>query len=237
MPPRPTSIGTAGRHPSEEAADFSPEHMVDFVGMRRTVRKLVRGGAPDLQPRRSILEPHYASLERRWTEGCHNGAQLWRELRGQGFTGGLRVVTEWATRQRLGRRTAHGLAPLSCRRVAMLLTADPQQVLPDNQTYLDRLFTAAPEIATVHGLVQRFIAMVKHQRADEFEAWLEDAASSELRSFVTGLRQDKAAVHAALTTPWSNGQVEGQITKLKLMKRSMYGRAKLDLLRCRLLAA
>jgi transposase len=72
-----------------------------------------------------------------------------------------------------------------------------------------------------------------------FEAWLERAATSsipELQSFVVGLERDKAAVAAALSLPISNGQVEGQVTRLKLIKRSMYGRANFDLLRERVLA-
>jgi transposase len=60
---------------------------------------------------------------------------------------------------------------------------------------------------------------------------------TEIRSFATGIRQDEAAVRAALAHEWSNGQVEGQINKLKLIKRQMYGRAKLDLLKARLLEA
>lgn len=64
-----------------------------------------------------------------------------------------------------------------------------------------------------------------------------EALESDLRPFAEGLRQDLAAVWAALATPWSNGQAEGQITHLKLIKRSMYGRAKLDLLRIRVMAA
>jgi transposase len=67
--------------------------------------------------------------------------------------------------------------------------------------------------------------------------WLAEAASSELRRFAAGLHQYEAAVRAALTLPWSSGQVEGQVTRLKLVKRQGYGRAKLDLLRARLLRA
>ena len=67
--------------------------------------------------------------------------------------------------------------------------------------------------------------------------WLAEALASDLRSFAEGLRQDLAAVWAALARPWSNGETEGQITRLKLIKRSMYGRAKLDLLRIRVMAA
>ena len=67
--------------------------------------------------------------------------------------------------------------------------------------------------------------------------WLEATAAAELGGFVTGLRQDEAAVRAAIAEPWSNGQVEGQVNRLKLIKRSMYGRAKFDLLRQRVLHA
>ena len=79
--------------------------------------------------------------------------------------------------------------------------------------------------------------MVRTRDADQLEPWLEEANDSELGSFAVGLEQDAAAVRAALTVPWSSGQVEGQITKLKLIKRQAYGRANLDLLRARLLDA
>jgi transposase len=69
------------------------------------------------------------------------------------------------------------------------------------------------------------------------DGWLADAASSLIASFANGLRRDQLAVAAAIEQPWSNGPVEGQITKLKLVKRQMYGRAKLDLLEARLLPA
>ena len=78
---------------------------------------------------------------------------------------------------------------------------------------------------------------MRDRKAGELERWLADAAESELRSFADGLRQDEAAVRAALRLPWSNGQTEGQITRLKLIKRQMFGRAKHDLLRARVLQA
>ena len=78
---------------------------------------------------------------------------------------------------------------------------------------------------------------MRERKAEELDRWLADAAGSEMRSFADGLRQDGAAVRAALELPWSNGQTEGQITRLKLIKRQMYGRAKHDLLRARVLQA
>jgi transposase len=208
---------------------------------RNTVRRWIRGVEPELdRARAGPLYPHLPVLERRWAQGCRNGAQLWRELRETGFTGSLRVVTEWATRQRLATHAgwpASGRSVPSSRRVARMLSADPETLSGTERAFLGRLLAASPDIAIARDLVQRFGAMVRSQRADDLARWLRDAAQSALRSFAVGLRQDEAAVRAALGLPWSNGQVEGQITKLKLIKRQMYGRAKLDLLRVRLLHA
>ncbi len=189
-------------------------------------------------------------LERRWAEGCRNGAQLWRDLRVAGFTGGLRVVTEWASRQRLAEperpaepATATVVQSLPCwtsypaRRVAQMLTADLPLLAEPDRAYVERLLALSPALATVRDLAQRFGALVRARTADALTPWLVEAESSDLRGFATGLRQDEQAVRAALTLPWSSGQVEGQVTRLKLVKRQMYGRGKIDLLRARLVRA
>ena len=208
---------------------------------RNTVRRWLRGAAPELyRPRRSMLEPYRAVLERRWAEGCRNGARLWRELRHAGFRGGLRVVAEWATRQRLASRPGRavsGFAAPPPRRVARMLTAERQALDGGERRYLDHLLAVSPQLALARGLALRFAAMVRERQVDELDRWLADAAGSELRSFASGLRQDEAAVRAALQLPWSSGQTEGQITRLKLIKRQMFGRAKHDLLRARVLQA
>ena len=77
--------------------------------------------------------------------------------------------------------------------------------------------------------------MVRKKADGGLDPWIGDALQSLVDSFVRGIVKDGAAVRAAITSPWSNGQTEGQITKLKLVKRQMYGRAKLDLLEARLL--
>jgi transposase len=208
---------------------------------RNTARRWLRGATPDpFRPRRSMLELHRAMLERRWAEGRHNGAQLWRELRDAGFRGGLRVVTEWATRQRLAGhpgRLGSSFAVPPIRRVARMLTADPSTLEAEERRYLDRLLATSAPLALARDLALRFAAIVRERKADELDRWLADAAGSEMRSFADGLRQDEAAVKAALELPWSNGQTEGQITRLKLIKRQMFGRAKHDLLRARVLQA
>ena len=77
--------------------------------------------------------------------------------------------------------------------------------------------------------------MVRDKEGDRLDGWLDAAAASELASFARGLRQDLAAVRAALVLPWSTSPVEGQINRLKTIKRQMYGRAGFDLLRRRIL--
>ena len=79
--------------------------------------------------------------------------------------------------------------------------------------------------------------MIRKKAHADLDPWLERACASPVASFANGVIKDKAAVNAAITTSWSNGQTEGQITKLKLVKRQMYGRAKLDLLQARLIGA
>ena len=92
-------------------------------------------------------------------------------------------------------------------------------------------------LADARILVDRFHAMIRKKAEIELEPWIDESKRSLIASFATGIANDKGAVHAAITQPWSNGQVEAQITKLKLVKRQMYGRAKLDLLQARLIGA
>lgn len=223
----------------------------DLALSRNTVRRWVRGEQPELhRPRMHSLDPWRAVLERRWAEGCRNGARLWRDLRDAGFKGGMRVVTEWASRQRLAEPERQvGPAPAlatqrsrqpaayPARRVARLLTADLEVLADPDRAYVERLLRLSPALAAVRDLAQRFGALVRTHSADALTSWLTDTDHSELHGFAAGLRQDEQAVRAALTLPWSNGQVEGQVTRLKLVKRQGYGRAKLDLLRARLVRA
>jgi transposase len=93
-----------------------------------------------------------------------------------------------------------------------------------------------PALPLARQLMERFHQIIRGRDADALASWLIDTSKSLLASFANGIKRDFAAVSAAVTEPWSNGQTEGQITKLKLVKRQMYGRAKLDLLRARLIA-
>jgi transposase len=229
---------------------------------RDTVRRMARAArCPQYRartPRPSILTPHEAFLRERWAAGERNGGQLWRELRERGFTGSAGIVRAFLARWREtpGRRGprpragAPDAAPASpprpiprwrsARQVAWLLRRAAADLSPRQVVFLDQLTRSWPEAQETRALAGEFDRLVRERDAAALEPWLARAAASGLREFVefvAGLRRDLAAVTAALTERWSSGQVEGQVTKLKLMKRAMFGRANADLLRRRVLRA
>ena len=110
---------------------------------------------------------------------------------------------------------------------------------PEEQLALERMKKEEPKVELAMTLAHKFQVMVKNRQVEKLTGWLIRAMESEidaLKSFVNGLHDDLAAVEAALSLPWSNGVTEGQVNRLKLVKRKMYGRANFDLLRRRFLA-
>jgi transposase len=206
---------------------------------RKLVRQVLRGERTDVfRVRQSSLEAHLPLLDELWASGCRNGAELWRRLRARGFRGSMRVVTEWATRRRRAEtasdRQLHRVP--SARTIARLMTTARDRLTKADTVLIAAIEGGVPNLVEARTLINRFHAMIR-TKSPELEGWIEDASASLVASFASGIRKDKAAVVAAIAEPWSNGQVEGQITKLKLVKRQMYGRAKLDLLEARLLPA
>ena len=230
---------------------------------RKTVRRYLRAGAfPERSAapaRPTMLAPYESYLRARWMEGCHNAQQLWREIRGRGFTGQAanirRYLAQW--RPEPGRPgptirqdQAHDAPPTqparqptpvpSPRQARWLLLRATETLTPEERAYRTALLDAEPSVREVQQLVADFGTLVRTRKAPGLIAWLERADASslpEVRSFAAGLRRDRAAIDAALSSPWSNGQTEGQINRLKVLKRQMYGRAKLDLLEKRFLYA
>jgi transposase len=120
------------------------------------------------------------------------------------------------------------------------LSKDEESLDAEQQEYVDRLVHLSPELLRASDLVKRFIGIVKDRDADQLDGWLKDMQDSnvkELEAFASGLSQDRDAVEAALRMEWSNGQVEGHVNRLKVIKRQMYGRGNFDLLRHRVLHA
>jgi transposase len=138
----------------------------------------------------------------------------------------------------------------SARQLAWLMVQQPEELDEAQAASLARI-ARDEEVARAVGLGRRLAALIRgcgtgrEQRPAEeplgtLESWLEEARScgiAALETFAAGLHQEAAAVRAALTLPWSSGQTEGHIAKLKLIKRQMYGRANFDLLRRRVLLA
>ena len=207
---------------------------------RKLVRSVLRGADGDVfRCRSNTLEAYLVKLGAEWDAGCHNGAELWRRLRASGFKGGLRVVTEWTTRRRRSEKAAlgrPGVAP-PARKLSHLMTTHREQLTKAEAVTVAAIEAGVPELATARKVLDRFHRMLRTRDTAALTPWMADSETSLLASFCNGLKADLAAVTAALTEPWSNGQTEGQITRLKLVKRQMYGRGRLDLLRARLVGA
>ncbi len=230
-------------------------------GSRRTIRQFAAAEQfPERalsQLRGSCLDPFVPYLQQRWEAGCHNAAALWREVRTQGFRGSSMLV-----RARV--RQWRAFLPVACRRTqgtagtpALLpfpqpsarttvwwllrsLQQQPDPLTTDQEAFLTQLHPACPAVEHLQALILAFAHLLRDRKGTALGPWIDAVRASgipELVSFANGLTRDWAAVQSACTSPWSNGQAEGQITRLKLLKRQMFGRAKLDLLKARFLLA
>ena len=217
------------------------------LGLNRgTVRSWLRAGHfPErvIPPRYSSVDRWVSYLERRWAEGCHNRTQLWRELHDQGAEFTKVTLRRWI-RIRFGVRGYHQVASLSPawkrpspRQTSALLIGFCKNISPAHQSFIENLYALCPDIAVCARVAQEFYRMVHERDASAWMSWQKAARKSSLHHFAAQLQHDEAAVQAGLSLPWSTGPVEGHIHRLKLIKRQMYGRAKLDLLRIRLLHA
>jgi transposase len=205
----------------------------------------------------SMIDPYLDSLERRHQAGCNNAKQLWRELCEQGYPGAYVQVKRWLAQRRQRRASmpseparmttdADSIEKITSKRsanlpsytqLAWLLIQEPAALSSAELETLQHISQDA-RLAHTYQLAQQFRTMVRQHQASLLDSWLDACANSRLTewvTFATGLRHDYAAVRAALQTHWSNAQTEGQVNRLKFLKRQMYGRANFDLLRLRVL--
>jgi transposase len=225
----------------------------------RTVTKWVRlDGLPDrrtMAAKTTTAERFRVYLARRWAEGCTMGRDLLAELRPLGFTGSLtnlqRFLSPWRRAQfltmaglpaphpateRIQPPTHPAVPPIAA---AALCIKPRGQLTGEQAEKVDMLKAASAEFASMRDLAMRFRGILKGADPGKLAPWLDDAPGSRIhcmRQFAIKLRQNAAAVRNAITEVWSNGQVEGQINRLKTLKRAMYRRAGIALLRARMLS-
>lgn len=229
---------------------FNFSQIAERMGLdRATVRRYVQAevfperASPLKRP--TQLDPFAAYLRQRWQEGCHNAAQLFRELRARGYRGGRTQLKSFvhslrpSVDQRAGELPKATKRAPSARQVSWLLLREPADLEERDRAYLDRLSALEPAVTIGWKLAQDFLVMVRQRLGHQLSTWLQSAHHSgigELSRFARGIERDEAAVKAGLTLPWSNGPTEGSVHRLKMIKRQMYGRANFDLLRARVLA-
>jgi transposase len=228
---------------------------------RKTVARYLRAGSfPEHAPRRprpSILAPYEPYLRERWTAGCHNARVLWEEISARGFRGAASLVrgfvASWRTSPGRRGRSARGAISTgdtiphrrltrvrSPKQARWLLLRAIDSLSTDERVYREALLRECPELEIARALVEAFGRMVRERNLAALDPWLHLARASglpELQEFAAGIGRDKAAVQAALSYSWSNGQTEGQVNRLKFLKRQMYGRASFALLKRRVLRA
>lgn len=217
------------------------------------VRRLIHAEeCPERSPfpqRKTSVDIYADYLHQRWAAGCQNASELWRELKEQGFQGAMGAVTRYV---RLRMREPHQIKQQyqhrarlpaikmvlpSARRAAWLFLRDWEELTNEEQLFVGEILKSSEEIKQAVALTKEFQELVKTRNANLLDKWLSKAENldAKWKNFAKGLRQDGQAVRAALVTHWSNGQTEGQVNRLKYLKRQMFGRAKFDLLRARVL--
>ena len=207
---------------------------------RKLVRDVLRGQRLDVfRTKPSSLDSWLPWLNNRWDEGARNALALWREMKAKGFPGQSGVVSQWAQRRRLAEKAGQsGLARTpSARVIARLMTAARDDLAKSEAILVAAIEVNVPELVAARKAIGDFQSMIRSKSAAKLDGWLGAAKDSLVGSFAGGVEKDIAAVRNAIISPWSNGQTEGQITRLKLIKRQMYGRAKLDLLQARLIGS
>lgn len=234
---------------------ISQRVIADRLGVHRsTVRRFVESSCfPERASRRSArrTDCFIDYLKDRWTAGCRNAMRLYEELRARGYSGSYysvrRQLAQWRSALAPGddgqspRPVPAVMGRPSARRVSWLLLMGEADLEPQEQQFRAQLEARCLELRSAADQARAFRSLVRERREAGWDAWLSEACSpasvKEMRGFAEGLKKDEAAVRAALRLEWSNGQVEGQVNRLTLIKRQMFGRAKFDLLRQRVLLA
>ena len=185
--------------------------------------------------RASLLDEYKPYLNQRFNAGYTDAAALTMEIRQRGYRGSERTVYRYIQPFRASRTApAPAPAPPKIKRVTGWIMRNPDNLTDKDEQRLSAILARCPELAATRRHVGAFATMIRDLRGDRLPEWIDHVRADNLptlRPFTTGLKQDWAAVTAGLTLPWNNGPTEGTVNKIKMLKRTMFGRAKLDLLR------
>jgi transposase len=214
---------------------------------RGTVRRFARAASVDEllakqhAGRPSILDEHLDYLHARWNDGVTNATVLFAEIRARGYRGTAATLRSYLQPlHAAARRAPTAPRPPKVRTITAWLLRHPDRLDADERAALADIRSACPHLDALARHVQRFAEILTRRHGHRLDAWIAavDADDqSDLHSFTAGLRRDHDAVRNGLTLPHNSGAVEGHVNRIKMIKRQMYGRANLDLLRKRVLLA
>ena len=191
-----------------------------------------------------LLQPFLKYLKQRWDEGGQNAKQLYREIKEQGYTGSdvtvRRLTYQWKPSIIQNIQFIKTVPPKlpSVKQMVWLLLKTKEKLTEEETDFRQKVLENSNEIKQGLGLLNKFRTMVREKQADRYEEWHQEVRNRsliEFENFAKGLRRDNEAIKNALSEKWSNGQVEGQVNRLKFIKRQMYGGANFDLLKVRVL--
>jgi transposase len=211
---------------------------------RATVRRYARASTPEeligQNPSRlDVLDPFKPYLHQRVTDtGISDSHELYDEIRTRGYRGTLRTLQRFLISARRHRHSPPQSPFPSARQITAWIMRPDHKLSDDDRIGLKQACAQSPEIAILADLAHSFNVLVRTLTSDRLQEWISQATHgpfAEIRSFATGLLSNYDAVVAGLTQRWSSGAVEGQINRVKMIKRQMFGRANLDLLRKRVL--
>ena len=215
------------------------------LGVRTIQRWLTQGEYVETNyhhQHRSRFDAYEAYVMRRWDEGCHNIQQLWREIKALEYPHSdqalRRHLEAWREKKPGDLPEASYFDHFSAKKAMWLFIRHFKDLDEKEREELATIRQASETAETLYLLVQEFLQMVRKLEGERLEAWRASVAErgiEELQRFANGLQQDKAAVLMGLTHSHNNAQAEGQVTRIKLIKRMMYGRAGFPLLRQRVL--
>ena len=215
---------------------------------KQTIKKYI---CYDEYPQRSAVSTSHISaiknyemyIQNRWKDGERKRKQLWREIKELGFNGSFqsvyRLVSKYPTDPKEKLPPPLKIKAWSARKVSILLGKDIDKLEEEEQGYVKAFIKHCPKAAEANRLAKQFKEMTDKLKVELLDPWIENAKASgitALQNFAIGLENDYEAIKSAVSLKWSNGQVEGQVNRLKMIKRQMYGRASFHLLRKRVLA-